>query len=146
MARRSKLHDPEFAKKVAELYLLGLTREQIAEELFIAYPDYLKNPPVPDTISEWTGDPRVQVHITAGSKARVNRITRRIDRELEGRITGEGIKQLDTETLLRIRKELLGKVPADKENEDNALPDLWDIIDSNPEVGEALSKALGGKK
>jgi len=146
VARRSKLHNPDFAKKIAELYLAGLTREDIAQALFEEFPDHINQPPNLDTISHWTADPRVQVHITAGAKARVNRITRRIDRELEGRITGEGIKKLDTETLLRIRKELLGKVPADKENDDNALPDLWDIIDSNPEVGEALSKALGGKK
>ncbi len=137
--RKSKLSNPEFAKKVAELYLAGLTREQIANELA---PENGGTAPHEDTISTWTQDPRVQIHIKAGAAARVHRITRRIDKELEGRIMGSHIDQMDTETLLRIRKELLGKIPADKENADAAMPDLWDVMDSNPEVAEALAAAI----
>lgn len=139
MARKSKLADPEFAKRVADLYIQGLTREEIALELEELYG---KLPHV-DTISEWTGDPRVQVHIKAGSQARVARITRRIDREIEGRITGESIKKIDLETLLRIRKELKGKVQESTESE-VANADIWDVLDSNPELVEQIASAAKG--
>ena len=136
MAKVSRLADPEFAKLVADLYLAGHTREEIC--------NLLPEPkPVVDTISVWTADPRVQVHIKAGSAARVARITRRIDREIEARITGGSIEKIDLETLLRIRKELKGKVPEAAENE-TATSDIWDVLDGDPELVERITKAAKG--
>jgi hypothetical protein len=131
MSRRARIADPAFAKTVADLYLSGMTRAEMADELDCAV----------DTISLWTGDPRVQVHISAGSKARVNRITRKIDQEIEGRLIGSGIKDVDLETLLRIRKELKGKAPEEADRTDAASGDIWDVLDNNPELVEQITKA-----
>lgn len=139
MARTSRLADVEFAKRVATLYLEGLTREEIRDSL--PYEDGTF--PHIDTISLWVHDPRVQVHIDAGARARTARITRRIDREIEARITGAGIGQIDLETLLRIRKELKGKVPeGSDQGAEGATSDIWDALDANPDLLDQVSAAM----
>lgn len=135
--KKAKIADPEFAKRVAELYLAGLTREQISNEL--SEPD---GPPIHrDTISDWTQDPRVQVHISAGSRARENRIKRRIDKEIEGRITGGNLDKIPIEVLLKIRKELGGTTKAQDEDANAGAADAWDMLDANPELAEEIVRA-----
>lgn len=141
MPRKSAISDPEFAKRVAELYLAGMTRDAISEELSPTVGHKIH----PDTISDWTGDPRVQVHISAGSKARENRIKRRIDKEIEGRITGGNLDKIPIETLLKIRKELGGTTKAEDEDSNAGAADAWDILDANPELAEELVKATREK-
>src|SRR4051812_4726806 len=95
MGRISKLANPEFSKAVAEAYINGCSREEMGEMFGVHK----------DTITDWTRDPRVQGHAARFAQERVNRITRRIDSEIEGRLLDA--EEMETEVLLKIRKEFL---------------------------------------
>jgi hypothetical protein len=131
--RKSRLTDPEFAKQVAEAYLEGWDRATMAEHFECHI----------DTISGWTQDPRVQVHITSGAKARENRIRRVIDREIEGRLTGAAIEKIPLDLLLKLRKELSGRGgKADEDETGAASVDAWDALDKNPELARQLNESM----
>jgi hypothetical protein len=58
------------------------------------------------TITQWRKDPRVRAQVTKLVEDRVMRIVGRTDHIIEGRL--QDAENMDTELLLRIRKEFLG--------------------------------------
>lgn len=96
-----------------------------------------------DTITDWTQDARVQVHIASGSRARELRIKRRIDAEIEARILGSRIEEMPIDLLIKLRKEMLGGVKgADTDAGDSASADIWSILDRDPKILEDLSDRM----
>lgn len=136
MARISKLANPEFAKAVAEAYINGLGREEMAD-IFGVHKD---------TITDWTRDPRVQGHAARMAQERVTRITRKIDKVIEGRL--QESEDLDTELLLKIRKEFLDrslKVDLSKANETaETINEAATLLESDPKLAEAFKELMTG--
>ena len=130
MARVSKLANPEFAKAVAEAYMNGSSRAEMAE-MFGAHKD---------TITDWTRDPRVQAHAATLAQERVNRITRRVDAEIETRLMDA--EEIDTELLLKIRKEFMergGKIDLGSgKNDAGTMSDMIDVLEANPDLAAQL--------
>jgi hypothetical protein len=58
------------------------------------------------TITQWRKDPRVRAQVTKLVEDRVMRIVGKTDHIIEGRL--QDAENMDTELLLRIRKEFLG--------------------------------------
>lgn len=134
MARRSRLSDPNFAKAVAEAYIDGCTRQEMADLFGVSK----------DTITAWTRDTRVQAFSARMVQDRVTRITRKIDSVIEGRL--QEAKDLDTETLLKIRKEYLDrslKVDLKGGKDDpNTIEGAADLLESNPDFAAGLIALL----
>src|SRR4051812_41036406 len=97
MARTSKIAIPEFAKAVAEAYIGGMSRDDMAAEFEVH----------PDTMTIWCRDPRVQMHAARFAQERVNRILSKVDSEMHARL--QHVSKLDIEQLLKIRKEYLDR-------------------------------------
>jgi transposase len=116
-------------KAFAQLYAKGdYDREQLAAEFNVA----------PDTISRWLHRPDVQALVGQFTQERANRITRRIDSILEGRL--EHAEKMDTELLLKIRKELVPdrSETTIKVDSAGAMEDLVAQLATNPELAVAL--------
>lgn len=130
MARTSKLANPDFAKAVAEAYIDGMSRGEMAE-IFGAHKD---------TITDWTRDPRVQAHAARMAQERVLRITRKIDAEIENRL--DNIGDMDEELLIKLRKEFLDrslKVDLNNAKDDaGTMADALDALEDNPELAQQL--------
>jgi transcriptional regulator with XRE-family HTH domain len=131
----SLLNEPDFAYSVAQAYCVGMTQEEIANEFEVSRP----------TINGWLRDPRVTVHIGSLTKERITRITRKVDTEIENRL--EEVDEMDTELLLKIRKEMLSKAMVDDKKDDAAanpdnIKDAIGVLENNPE----LMKLLNGEK
>lgn len=132
----SKISDPVFAKLVAEAFMDGCSRKEMGEVFGVH----------PDTIGIWTKDVRVQTHATRMAQERVNRITRKIDKVMEGRL--QDSEKMDTETLLKIRKEYLAQalkidVTAGKDNPDT-IRDAANLLEENPDFAAGLAALLAG--
>lgn len=138
MPRKSRLSDPEFAKEVAAAYLEGMTQVQMGEHFGVHK----------DTVRDWIPDPRVQVHISSGTRARENRIKRRIDKEIERRVNESDIEEVPLDLLLKIRKEMMGRTRgSDDEAAEGAISgDIWDALDNNPGLADQVAEAMGGGK
>lgn len=137
MARISKLANPEFAKAVAEAYVVGMTREEMADEFGCHK----------DTITIWNRDPRVQAHVSRLAQERVNRITRKVDKEIEARL--QDAEDMDTDTLLKIRKEFLHNVIKGAEgsgaNSAETVNETIKAVEENPDLAGALQAILAGQ-
>lgn len=98
-----------------------------------------------DTLTDWVRDPRVLVHIKKLSDERTVRTTRQIDAELLARVLDPAkLKEMDTETLLKIRKELVGRGgDAPDPNEGAMEAGIWQLFDEQPELAAAFQKAIG---
>lgn len=134
MARPNSLADPEFAKLVAEVYVSGCSREEAARKL-----DCGK-----DTMRVWVKDPRVRAHIRRMAQERVDRISRRIDGEIEARLAHVSDWELDE--LLKVRKEYLDrplKLAQDGgANEAGATNEIAEAMDQDPELATELLALL----
>lgn len=90
------LQDPERVKLAAAMFVEGMTRAQMSEELGVSE----------WTITQWRKDPRIRAQVTKLVEDRVMRIVGRTDHIIEGRL--QNAEDMDTELLLKIRKEFLG--------------------------------------
>lgn len=139
MARISKLADPEYAREVAECYVAGMSRGEMAVRFDVH----------PDTITSWKRDMRVRTIAKQLHEDRVLEMTRKIDHEMQSRLNSQRIKDMDDETLLKFRKELVG----DKKtielsgslDTSSAKNDLWKLMDDDPDLASKLSSLLGGE-
>lgn len=133
---KGKLKDPEFAKKVAEAFVAGLSRPEMSEIFGVST----------WTITQWRRDARVKVHALKLIEDRVLQVTRRVDAVVSRRL--EDADKMTTKELLEIRKEYLGGAlrqqteKADAETIDEAM--TW--LDDNPEDAAALQDILDGKR
>lgn len=138
MARISKLANPEFAKAVAEAYINGVSRDEMAV-MFGAHKD---------TITAWCRDPRVQNHAARMAQDRVTRITRRIDAEIEGRLAHVG--SMDVELLLKVRKEYLDRALkidlGAAQNHSETVSETIQALEDDPELADALRELLSGER
>lgn len=138
MPKESKLANPDFAKAVAEAYISGMSRKEMAEELGAHV----------DTITIWCQDPRVQAHAGKMALERVNRITRRIDGEVENRLQDVGEWELDE--LLKVRKEFLDRsLKIDLTNAHSTADttnEILEAMDESPEFAEKLIALANSSK
>jgi len=140
MARISKLADPEYAREVAECYVCGMSRSEMATRFDVH----------PDTITAWKRDMRVRTVAKQLHEDRVLEMTRKIDHEMQSRLNSGRIQEMDDETLLKFRKELVG----DKKtielsgalDTSSAKGDLWKLLDDDPNLSQKLSALLGGEE
>lgn len=135
--RPHALNDPAFARQVAELFVAGLTRQEIADEVGVK--DLA-------TISRWRRDPRVKNIALKITEDRVLQITRKIDSQMESILQNAG--DLTVKELLEIRKEYLGgALRTQTERADDAdVAAAVEAIEENPELADALEKLLGGRQ
>lgn len=137
MPKESKLANADFAKAVAEAYISGMSRQEMADT-FECHKD---------TITIWCQDPRVQAHAGRLALERVNRITRRIDGEMEQRLSDVGDWELDE--LLKVRKEYLDRSLKIDMSSAGSVADttneILEAMDESPEFAEKLLE-LAGKK
>lgn len=138
MARISKLADPEFAREVAECYVYGASRAEMAQRFDVH----------PDTITSWKRDMRVRTVAKGLHEDRILEMTRKIDHEMQSRLNSQRIKEMDDETLLKFRKELVG----DKKtielsgslDTSSAQNDLWKMLDDDADLAQKLTMLMGG--
>lgn len=139
MGRISRLDNPTFAKLVADLYISGVSRPEMAAELGCHV----------DTITDWTKDARVQAHASRAAQERVHRIGRKIDAVIEGRLI-EGADDMDTETLLKIRKEYLDRplkiMLGEADKNPDTIVDAMSVLEDNPDLMRALFASMNGEK
>lgn len=136
MARPSLLDkEPELIDVIAELYVRGLTNEQIAEEIGRGVHK--------DTITAYKRDARVRAKAQALTVERTQRITRKVDSAIEKRL--EKTDQIDTETLLKIRKEMMPQRievgPGASSDERSLIEQIWLKADTDPEFARKLVEA-----
>lgn len=135
MGKVSRLTDPEFAEQVAELYVGGMNRADMAAEFNVHK----------DTITVWIHDKRVTKIAARLMQDRVSRITRRIDSELEQRLSTEKIEKLGTVDLLKIRKTMEPSLPPDVRRSGagrdlgTAIEDILNVLDANPELAAKVA-------
>ena len=134
--RPNALSDPEYANAVAEAFVAGCSREEMCDMFNVSL----------STISRYRRDHRVKVLALKKIEDRVLRITRRTDSIIEERL--RNAKDIDTDTLLRIRKEYLGGAlrtqteKADSETINEASSE----IENNPSLIDDLQKLVADKK
>lgn len=133
--RPSRLKDPEFAKAVAEAYISGMGRDEMCEVLQCSK----------DSISTWVRDPRVQAHASRLTLDRIQRITRRIDSEVEGRLAHVGNWKI--EDLLKVRKEYLERSLKVAEASAGTLSEtseeLAEAMDQDADLATELRRLVG---
>lgn len=139
----SQLDDEDTRESFARAYVSGASMRELAETYRISLP----------TCRSWVKDPRVQRLITDGMNERVNRLTRKIDSEIENRINGPHMRNMGLDDLLKIRKEILGPATQRVQVEQTTTvqgPDptmaLWGALDGDPEAMKALGRVLGTPK
>ena len=94
-----------------------------------------------DTITRWRRDPRVKARVAKINEDRVIQISRKVDSIIEGRLAHA--EEMDTETLLRIRKEYGGAAVARKEAIDDAtVSEALDALEQNPDLDDELRELL----
>jgi transposase len=139
MARTSRLENSDFAREVAEAYVSGMSRSEMAAR-FDAHPD---------TITAWKRDMRVRTIAKQLHEDRIMEMTRKVDAEMQARLNSHKIKEMDDETLIKFRKELLG----DKKTIElsgaidtgAAKGDLWKSLDEDPALAAKLVTLLAGE-
>lgn len=138
MGRTSKLANPEFAREVAEAYVSGMSRSEMAARFNVH----------PDTVTAWKRDVRVRSVAKNLHEDRIMEMTRKVDAEMQARLNSHKIKEMDDETLIKFRKELVG----DKKTIElsgavdtgSAKSTLWKSLDDDPELAVKLVGLLSG--
>lgn len=132
--RKSRLEDDTLSKNIAELYVRGVPMAEISDEL---------NIPV-DTLRIYIKDPRVQAHARQIAVERVQRISRKIDGEIEARMAH--IENWSLDEILKVRKEYLDRPLKVGAGEDLDLSkienELSEAMDQKPDLAEALKQLV----
>lgn len=132
--RPSGLNDPERVKLAAAMFVEGATRAAMAEELGVSE----------WTITQWRKDPRVRAQVSKLVEDRVMRIVGKTDHIIEGRL--QNADDMDTELLLRIRKEFLGgafrALHEGGKVDDATTYEAMEAVEGDPELMDGLRKLL----
>lgn len=138
MARTSRLENADYAKTVAEAYNNGMSHNDMADEFGVT----------PHTIGSWVRDPRVQAHAARFAQERINRITRKIDSEIEERL--DEVKDMDIEVMLKVRKEFLDramKVDIGKAGQTpETINEVVGTLEENPDLARELKEMLANRR
>lgn len=128
------LSDPERVKLAAAMFVEGATRETMAAELGVSA----------WTITQWRKDPRIRAQVTKLVEDRVLRIIGRTDHIIEGRL--QDAKNMDTDLLLRIRKEFLGgafrALHEGGKADDATVYEAMNEVEADPELLAGLKALL----
>jgi len=139
MPRISRIDDPEFLEMVADAYVRGLSINQMSEHFGVHR----------STIAHWRRDPRVKLAAKRLHDERVMAMTRRVDAEIQRRLV-ENVTEMDDETLIRLRKELLGGTTkielSGQVDTKSAQGDLWGVLDANPQLVQQIGAMLTAAK
>lgn len=120
---------------VAELYASGMTLVDMIEQL-----------PITDraTLRKWIADPRVSEKVEEILREKSLRIRRKVDAELEARVSDKRrLQMMPPETLLKIRAELSKDFPevSSSDAEQNRIIDqLYLLAANNPAAAEVISQ------
>lgn len=132
--RPNGLSDPERVKLAAALFMEGRTRAQMAAELGVSE----------WTITQWRKDPRIRAAVSKLVEDRVMRIVSKTDHIIEGRL--QNAEDMDTDTLLKLRKEYLGgafRVLHEGGKADDAtVNEAMTSVEGDPQLVEGLRKLL----
>ena len=132
--RPSGLNDPERVKLAAAMFMEGMRRSEMAEQLGVSE----------WTITQWRKDPRVRAQVTKLVEDRVMRIVGRTDHIIDGRL--QNAEDMDTELILKIRKEFLGgafRALHEGGNVDEAtIYEAQDAVQADPELLAGLRELL----
>lgn len=132
--RPSGLNDPERVKLAAALFVEGATRAEMAAELGCSE----------WTITQWRKDPRIRAQVSKLVEDRVMRIVGKTDHIIEGRL--QEAAKMDTELLLRIRKEFLGgafrALHEGAKVDDATTYQAMEAVEGDPELLDGLRKLL----
>lgn len=133
MARPSFLDDATNAKKVAEAFVDGATREQMCKAFGVS-DKY--------TITRWRRDPRVKAHMHKLIEDRVLGIASKVDSRIAALL--QNPENLSVKDLLDIRKEFLGGKHRDTVEGKTDADTVADAMDklNDPKVYAALQAAL----
>lgn len=130
----SPITDPEIAKAVAEAWVNGASSKEIAEQFDVTH----------RTVQTWVKDPRVAAHARAIAIERMLRITRRVDSQIEARLAGAA--DMDTDLLLKIRKEYLERgvkvIQGEDKDAGDATIELAEALDNDPDFDQKLRKLM----
>lgn len=134
--RTSRLADSEFAQAIAVGYVSGIPMTELAEELDI--PE--------STLRIYIKDPRVAAFARTIAIERVQRISRKIDGEIEARLAF--IEGWSLDEILKVRKEYLDRPLKVGAGEDvdlsKATNELSEAMDKSPELATALRQLVEG--
>lgn len=128
------LNDPERVKLAAAMFVEGMTREQMAAELGVTA----------WTITQWRKDPRIRAQVTKLVEDRVLRIVGRTDHIIAGRL--QHAESMDTDLLLRVRKEYLGgafrALHEGGKADDETVYEAMNEVEADPELLAGLRELL----
>jgi hypothetical protein len=136
---------PGLRELVARHTVDGLSQGDTAAAVAEAFPTLEGT--TRDTVRRWLKDAKVQAHIEALAKERVNLIARTIDRELAGRLGDDEKRQkMDTRTLIELRREILPPhaqrhILSRGVDEGAAATEAWLALTRNPDAARTLGLA-----
>jgi transposase-like protein len=136
MARVSPFVDPEFTKAVAQAFVDGLSRKEIAE--MFGRHDL-------DTITRWRRDPRVKAYALKLIEDRILQVTRKTDAIIAQRL--QDSDKLSVQEVIMIRKEFLGGALRSQTEKADAetIQEAQTWLENNPEAADELEKLLSGE-
>lgn len=128
------LDDPDMLALFAQSVADGQSIKQLAELFHISE----------RTVSTYKRDPRVKAVALKLIEDRVLRVTRKVDSEIEKRLADAD--EMDTVTLLKVRKEFLGGAlrlqTTGGKADSKTINEAMDEIESNPEFASELDALL----
>jgi hypothetical protein len=128
------LDDPEKFELFVDGLANGASNKELAEIFDVT----------PRSICNYKRDPRVRAAALKFIEDRVLRITRKTDSIIEQRL--QDADELDTDTLLKIRKEFLGGAfrlqTQGGKTDAKTINDAMDEIEENPEFAKELQELL----
>jgi len=118
---------------VAEAMVNGKTNQEIA--------DLLQHGTHKDSVTDYKKHPAVQAKAERLTKERFLQITGKIDSALLARL--EHVDKMDTEELLKIRKEILPEriEVTNKTDKASIIAELFDLLDKDPEKAAEVMDA-----
>lgn len=135
--RPSKLDEPEYVELFAQAVAEGFTAAELASIFMIGA----------RTVRTHRNDPRVRAAALKFIEERVLRITRKVDSQIEQRL--QNVAELDTVTLLKIRKEFLGGVFRSQTQGGKDDPDTINAaqaqLEDDPELAAKLMDLIQSK-
>lgn len=129
-----KLDNPVTLQEISQAFADGMTRQEMADQFEVSK----------ITITAWRKDPRVKKIVAKLVEERILRVSSKIDSVIDARL--KDASKMDTQTLLKIRKEYLGgafrAMAEGAKPDDDTLNEAMDALDNNPELAEKLMAAL----
>lgn len=130
----SPLNNPEYVELFALAVADGMTNADLAETFRCGA----------TTVQTYKRDPRVRAAAMKHIEARVLRIHRKVDSQIEQRL--EQAHEIDTATLLKIRKEFLGGVMRAQaeggKTDEKTINQAQEAIEANPNFAAELREFI----